>query len=317
MTTGHAADFPWEEAWRDEERKEAERQVYLKGALQMRGRLQLKIRGAVFGSSWPEVDCEYNPATHKFSSTDSKGKQEIVADCWVVDVPNSSGKKQHRFDVVSNTHNDLWRTASGGYYGSNWALAAAEAAEKQRWLVVMETKQAKQAREKVGFGMWSDDQLLAELVEMEVYDLEAALLDFPRSIPAAAAAAAAAAASSTQSDWVNKMECMEEVEDSDDYDARKKALDAQATVPPLSNALKLSTYITLSESLAIEVRLCLLVLRFLPLSLLFICRGEPKLQERIGSMVTFTTSDAPSSASLLSLRTRTLTYSYLHGSVTG
>jgi hypothetical protein len=101
-----------------------------------------------------------------------------------------------------------------------------------------------------------------------------------------------------------------------DYDARKKALDAQATVPPLNNALKLSTYINLSESLAIEVRLFLLVLRFLPLSLLFIYRGKPTLMTIIGGMVTFTTSAAPSSASLLSLRTRTLTQCHLHGSVT-
>jgi hypothetical protein len=175
----------------------------------------------------------------------------------------------------------------------------------------METKQAKQAREKVGFGMWSDEELLAELVEMEVYDLEAALLHFPRSIPAAAAAAAAAAASSTQSDWVNKMECMEEVEDSDDYDARKKALDAQATVPPLSNALKLSTYITLSESLAIEVRLCLLVLRFLPLSLLFICRGE------LGAWLRLQQAMRPPLPHCYRFAPRTLTHSYLHGSVTG
>jgi hypothetical protein len=100
-----------------------------------------------------------------------------------------------------------------------------------------------------------------------------------------------------------------------DYDARKKALDAQATVPPLNNALKLSTYINLSESLAIEVRLFLLVLRFLPLSLL-LSRGKPTLMTTTGGMVTFTTSAAPSSASLLSLRTRTLTQCHLHGSVT-
>jgi tRNA A-37 threonylcarbamoyl transferase component Bud32 len=37
-----------------------------------------------------------------------------------------------------------------------------------------------------------------------------------------------------------------------DYDARKKALDADATVPPLNNALKLSTYVNISECLAIE-----------------------------------------------------------------
>jgi hypothetical protein len=72
---------------------------------------------------------------HEFSSTDSKGEQQKVADCWVVDVPNSSGKKQHRFDVVSNTQS------------THVALAAAEAGEKQRWLTMMETKQEREERE--------------------------------------------------------------------------------------------------------------------------------------------------------------------------
>jgi hypothetical protein len=162
--------------------------------------------------------------------------------------------------------------------------------------------------------IWTFLELHKMQQDGEVNDLEAALLDAP-SIPAAAAAAAAAA-SSALSDWENEVDWMEEVEGSDDYDACKKALDAQATVPLLNNAIKLSTYITLSESLAIEVRLFLLVLRFLPLSLLSICRGEPTLMTIIGGMVTFTTSDAPSSASLLSLHTRTLTQCYLHGSVT-
>jgi hypothetical protein len=76
--------------------------------LAIRGRLQFKIRGALFGSSWPEVDCEYNCGTHEFISTDSKGKQERVADCWVVDVLNSC-KKQHRFDVVSAQSTLMWR----------------------------------------------------------------------------------------------------------------------------------------------------------------------------------------------------------------
>jgi hypothetical protein len=53
----------------------------------------------------------------------------------VVDVLNREGKKQHRFDVVSYTQ------------GTPVALAAAGGAEKQRWLAVMETKQAKRARE--------------------------------------------------------------------------------------------------------------------------------------------------------------------------
>jgi hypothetical protein len=52
----------------------------------------------------------------------------------VEDVLNREGKKQHRFDVVSNTQ------------GTLVALAAAGGAEKQRWLAVMETKQARDRR---------------------------------------------------------------------------------------------------------------------------------------------------------------------------
>jgi hypothetical protein len=51
----------------------------------------------------------------------------------VVDVPDSSGK-EHRFDVVSNTQS------------TPVALAAAEVGEKQRWLAIMETKQAREKR---------------------------------------------------------------------------------------------------------------------------------------------------------------------------
>jgi hypothetical protein len=101
----------------------------------VRGSLQVKVEGSMCGSSWSEVDCEFSPATQEFSSTDSKGKQQRVADCWVVDVLNREGKKQHRFDVVSQNSTLV-------------ALAAVGGAEKQRWLAAMETKQAKQAREK-------------------------------------------------------------------------------------------------------------------------------------------------------------------------
>jgi hypothetical protein len=92
----------------------------------MRGSLQVKVKGSMFGDSWVGADSNYNPATREFSSTDSKGKQQRVADCWVVDVLNREGKKQHRFDVVSYTQ------------GTLVALAAAGGAEKQRWLAVME-----------------------------------------------------------------------------------------------------------------------------------------------------------------------------------
>jgi hypothetical protein len=94
--------------------------------VKVRGSLQVEVKGKLFGSSWSEVDGEYNPATREFSSTDSKGKQQRVADCWVVDVLNREGKKQHRFNVVSNTQ------------GTLVALAAAGEAEKQRWLAAME-----------------------------------------------------------------------------------------------------------------------------------------------------------------------------------
>jgi hypothetical protein len=94
----------------------------------------VEVKGKLFGSSWHEVDGEYNPGTREFSSTDSKGKQQRVADCLVVDVLNREGKKQHRFNVVSNTE------------GTLVALAAAGGAEKQRWLAVMETKQARDRR---------------------------------------------------------------------------------------------------------------------------------------------------------------------------
>jgi hypothetical protein len=100
----------------------------------VRGSLQVKVKGRL-RDSWLDADCECDSATREFSSTDSKGEQQKVADCWVVDVPNSSGTKQHRFDVVSNTQS------------TPVSLAAAGGAEKQRWLAMMETKQAREERE--------------------------------------------------------------------------------------------------------------------------------------------------------------------------
>jgi hypothetical protein len=94
----------------------------------VRGSLQVKVEGRL-RDSWVRADCEYDSATHEFSSTDSKGKQQRVANCWVVDVPNSFGAKQHRFDV----HSVVSYTQ-----GTLVALAAAEGAEKQRWLAMME-----------------------------------------------------------------------------------------------------------------------------------------------------------------------------------
>jgi hypothetical protein len=108
-------------------------QARMRDAGRVRGRLQVKVKGRLLGS-WLGADCEYNSATHEFSSTDRKGKQQRVADCWVLDVPNSSGKQKHQFDVVSNTQS------------MPVVLAAVEAGEKRRWLAAMGTMQARQKR---------------------------------------------------------------------------------------------------------------------------------------------------------------------------
>jgi hypothetical protein len=51
----------------------------------VRGSLQVKVNGT-FGDKWLRAACTYNHATREFSSTDSKGTQQLVADCWMVDV---------------------------------------------------------------------------------------------------------------------------------------------------------------------------------------------------------------------------------------
>jgi hypothetical protein len=98
------------------------------------GCVEVKMKGT-FGDKWIKAACEYNPATHEFSSTDSKGKQQRVADCWVVDVPNRSGKRQHRFDIDSDENQQPI------------ALAAESAGEKQQWMVAVETTEALRARQ--------------------------------------------------------------------------------------------------------------------------------------------------------------------------
>jgi hypothetical protein len=89
----------------------------------------VRVKGLML-DSWLVADCDYDPGSRVFTSTDSKGKQRVVpyeADCWAVDVPHRAGMKQHRFDVVSTQ-------------STVFALAAASEVEKQRWLAVFPTK---------------------------------------------------------------------------------------------------------------------------------------------------------------------------------
>jgi serine/threonine-protein kinase len=99
----------------------------------LRGRVEMKVKGAVFGSSWLKGTCDYN--AHEFTCIDSTGKERRAIDCWLVDVANREGKRQHRFDIDSD--------------GSQqpMALAAEGAGEKQRWVAAVETKQALRARQ--------------------------------------------------------------------------------------------------------------------------------------------------------------------------
>jgi hypothetical protein len=96
------------------------------------GRLQVKLMGSVFGSSWLDADCLYNPATTEFayaSLAGGKGRQERVGGCWILDVENRPGKKQHRFDVHSR-HRVLGSAAV-------ISVAASTEEEKQRWTAAM------------------------------------------------------------------------------------------------------------------------------------------------------------------------------------
>jgi hypothetical protein len=101
----------------------------------MRGRVEVKTKRVFGRDKWLEAMLEYNPAAHKFSCTDSTGKERRAMDCWLVDVANRQGKRQHRFDIESD--------------GSQRpiALAAEGIGEKQRWVAAVETKEALRARQ--------------------------------------------------------------------------------------------------------------------------------------------------------------------------
>ena len=90
---------------------------------QTSGILQLKKRG-MFGDKWSDAQCNYNPSTHEFS-----WDAEKVDNCWVVDVPNRDGKRQHRFNVEVKHSAKLVAE-----------LAAPSDTEKQRWMGAVETK---------------------------------------------------------------------------------------------------------------------------------------------------------------------------------
>jgi hypothetical protein len=89
-------------------------------------RLRYKVKGSVFGDSWPEAICEYSIATREFTCTCGNGKQQRVVECELVDVPNREGKKQFRFDIVSDRGQI-----------QHIALAANTAEVKRRWLAAI------------------------------------------------------------------------------------------------------------------------------------------------------------------------------------
>jgi hypothetical protein len=91
------------------------------------GCLRLKIV-RIFGSSWSDVECNYDGARRHFSCIDRKGNQQQLPDCWVVDLEDRPGKKQHRFDIYCSQRK------------APMSFAAGEAEEKQRWVVQLPQK---------------------------------------------------------------------------------------------------------------------------------------------------------------------------------
>jgi hypothetical protein len=101
----------------------------------VRGWVEVKTKRIFGRDKWVKAMCEYNPAARKLSCTDSTGKEWRAMDCWLVDVANRYGKRQHRFDIESD--------------GSQrpMALAVEGIEEKQRWVAAVETKEALRARQ--------------------------------------------------------------------------------------------------------------------------------------------------------------------------
>jgi hypothetical protein len=97
--------------------------------------LEMRETGTMYGSSWFNSDCEYNPNTRDFFYN-FKGKWHRVADSWIVDVANETGllmKPRHRFDILFGDHPPM-------------SLAAAKMEEKQMWLATMDTKETHELR---------------------------------------------------------------------------------------------------------------------------------------------------------------------------
>jgi hypothetical protein len=97
--------------------------------------VEVKTKGTFGRDKWLKGTCQYDSATREFICTDSTGKERRLTQCWLVDVANRQGKRQHRFDIDSD--------------GSQqpMALAAEGASEKQRWVAAVETKEALRSRQ--------------------------------------------------------------------------------------------------------------------------------------------------------------------------
>jgi len=93
-----------------------------------KGVFKMKVKGSIFGDSWPDTECSFNGGagggTLTYRTTDSS-RSGTRTNCVLMDVANREGKQQHRFDVTG-----------GG--GEAVQLAAPSDARKREWVGVVD-----------------------------------------------------------------------------------------------------------------------------------------------------------------------------------
>ena len=73
----------------------------VRGGQQPEARIVVVGHGAFYGDSWKQISCHYDLASHAFSYVlGSDQTPQRLEGSWVFDIPQRSGKRQHRFDIT-------------------------------------------------------------------------------------------------------------------------------------------------------------------------------------------------------------------------
>jgi len=165
-TVNKAKQEAEEQAAKEDEEQAAKKDEEQAAKEEVSGILKMKVKGSLFGDSWPEVECHFTKedgGTFTYRTLDGSERGERT-NCILVDMVNREGKKQHRFDV----------TGDGGSEAVQ--LAAASDEEKRMWTTAIDKVEVeREALKKMNLPSlnslegWDDEMYGAEVGHIYIY----------------------------------------------------------------------------------------------------------------------------------------------------